>query len=49
MFFVGGDDAAKTLTAAEQLMILMPQELEKATVEVTFSATKDGVEIFKSV
>lgn len=46
--FVGGDDAAKTLTAADQLMILMPQELEKATVEVTFSATKDGVEIFKS-
>ena len=46
--FVGGDEAAKTLAAADQLMILMPQELVKAVVEVTFSAKKDNVEIFKS-
>ena len=46
--FVGGDDAAKTLEDANQLMILMPQELSDVTVDVTFSAEKNGVEIFPS-
>lgn len=46
--FVGGDEAAKTLEATDQLMILMPQVLNETIVEVTFSATKDNVEIFKS-
>lgn len=46
--FNGGDAAAKTLEAADQLMILMPQKLTDAIVEVTFSAKKNGVEIFKS-
>lgn len=46
--FNGGDDAAKTLEATDQLMILMPQKLTNAIVEVTFSAKKNGVEIFKS-
>lgn len=46
--FTGGDANAITLEAKDQLMILMPQEVTDAVVEVTFSATKNGVEIFKS-
>ena len=46
--FVGGDATVKTLDAKEQLMILMPQELTDAIVEVTFSAKKGGVSIFDS-
>lgn len=46
--FMGGDATAKTLEATDQLMILMPQKLTDAIVEVTFSAKKDNVEIFKS-
>lgn len=33
------------LTASDQLMLLMPQTLNGVTIEVTYSATKSGVEV----
>lgn len=46
--FTGGDVNTITLEAKDQVMILMPQTVTDAVVEVTFSATKNNVEIFKS-
>lgn len=43
--FKGGDPAT-ALTAADQLLIVMPQELTAATVEVTYSATKGITPLF---
>lgn len=39
------DSDYKKLDASDQLMILMPQTLSGATIEVTYSATKSGVEV----
>lgn len=41
-----GEAAATALNANDQLLILMPQEISGVSVEVSYTATKGGVDLF---